>query len=399
MATANEDYRDAALRHQITVRRYNSGLVKRVLLLLERADRDLVEKLRARLPRFEGKPLDYTGQRWQALLKDIRTAREIAWKQYRELVRGELAALGPLEAEAETNILTMALPIEYGVATVALDQLRAIATSRPFQGRLLRDWFQTVAESDRRRLTQALQLGMTNGETTDEIVRTVVGTRKNGYTDGILSASRRDAAAVVRTAVNHVSNSARGYVWDANADIITARIWTATLDGRTSAVCRARDGKGAPVGDNPLPKGVLPLKPSGVRPPAHINCRSTMVAYIDGVGLLGRRPTVTDTRTRRKREIDFRRMAREQKRSIQDIRREWAEQNIGGVPATVGYEEWLRRQPASFQDEVLGVRKGRLFRQGGLRLDQFVDRAGQELTLDELAQRVPKAFERAGLAA
>jgi hypothetical protein len=399
MPTANEEYLDAALRHQIGLRRYSAGLTKRIADLLEKADRDLTEKLRARLARFErdGRELDFTGERWKALLVDMRAARDVALQQYAELVRGELRELSVQEAAQETALLEATVPIEIHFAAVAADQLRAIVSSRPFHGRLLNDWFKTLNATDQARLTQALQLGMTNGETTDEIVRRIVGTRRNKYADGILAMTRRDATAIARTAINHVSNTARGYVWDANSDVITARIWVSTLDGRTSAVCRARDGHGTPVGDHELPPGVKPLKPNDVRPPAHINCRSVMVAYIDGVGLLGNRPTVKDTRTRAKREIDFRAEARRTGKSIQEVRLEWADANVGRVPSSTTYQDFLSRQPAAFQDEVLGKTKGELFREGGLTVDQFVDRAGNELTLAQLAASKPEAFVRAGL--
>lgn len=395
MPTANEEYRDAALRHQIGLRRYTAGLNKRIAALLEKADAELTQKLKERLARFEGRDLDYTGERWKALLADIKEARAAALAEARGTVRGELDQLAPMEAAREASVLQSAIPIEFSFAAVAADQLRAIVSARPFQGRLLNDWFKTLEQVDQQRLVQALQLGMTQGEPIDDIVRRVVGTRKNNYTDGILSTTRRDAQAIVRTAVNHVSNTARSYVWDANSDVITARIWVSTLDGRTSPVCRARDGHGASVGDNPLPEGVTPLTPKDAKPPAHINCRSVMVAYIDGVGLLGNRPTVTDTRTRKAREVDFRAEAKARGIPIQDVRKEWAEKNVGRVPAATTYQDFLSRQSKEFQDDVLGKTKGELFRKGGLTVDQFVDRNGTELTLSQLAKTHPEAFQRA----
>lgn len=395
--TSNEEYRDAALRHQIGLRRYTAGLMKRIAALLETADAELVLMLRQRLARFEGKPIDFTGERWKALLADIRAARAASLKDYRDLTRGELGALTSMEADRELAILTASIPIEINLAVVAADQLRAILSARPFQGRLLNDWYKELEAGDQRRLVSAIQMGMVQGEPVDDIVRRVVGTRANRYADGILAITRRDATAVVRTAVNHISNTARGYVWDANEDIISARVWSSTLDGRTSPVCRARDGHGAAVGNNPLPAGIPPLVPKDARPPAHMNCRSTMIAYIDGVGLVGRRPTVTDTRTRNKREVDFRRIARQTGRPIQEVRADWARRAVGGVPASTTYQDFLGRQSATFQDEVLGRTRGRLFRQGGLTLDQFVDRSGSELTLAQLAATRPEAFVRAGL--
>lgn len=394
MTTANEDYLDAALRHQIGVRRYSSGLTKRIAKLLESADADLVKMLRDRLNRLEGKPIDFTSQRWIALIRDIREARDSVLNEYRKISRKELSAFAALEAAKESSILLSSIPIEMSFAAVSADQLRAIVSSRPFQGRLLREWFKTLQAREASALKQALQLGMAEGQTTDQIVRAVAGTRSKRYTDGVLAITRRDAQAVVRTAVNHVSNTARSYVWEANSSIVSARIWTSTLDGRTSAICQARDGKGTTIAGQPLPEGVLPLIPRNARPPAHINCRSTMVAFIDGIGLVGTRPAVVDIRNRRRREIDFRAQARREGRSIKNIRKEWADKNIGSVPSKTNYQDFLFRQSKEFQIEVLGPSRTKLFREGKVRLDQFVDRAGNELTLEQLKKTQPEAFKK-----
>lgn len=395
--TPNESLRDATLRHQIALRRYSAGVSRKVEALLLKADAELVERIRTRLARFEGKQMDFTGERWKALLTEVREERAAVMAAYRDTVRGEVVPLGRVEADHESGILEKALPIELQLAAVAPEQLRAIMTSKPFQGKLLNDWFKELESVDQRRLQTALQLGMVQGEPTDDIVRRIVGTRSKGFTDGILTMTRRDATAIARTAINHVSNNARSMVWDENEDIIQAKIWSSTLDGRTTAVCRARDGHGTPVGDSELPPGVRPLVPKGVHPPAHMNCRSTMVAYIDGIGMVGKRPMVVDTRTRAKREVDFRKMAKEQGKSIKDVRAEWGAEAVGRVPAGTTYQDFLQRQSPAFQDEVLGKAKGRLFRDGGLNVDQFVDRAGNEMTLSELAETHPDAFARAGV--
>lgn len=397
MSTANEDYRDAALRHQIGLRRYTSGVAKKVSTLLAKADAELVAMLRRRLGEFSDGPIDFTGARWQSLLNDVRAARAIAMKDYKKLTGDELEGLAPAEAEREISLLRSAIPIEVSFTAVSSELLNALITSRPFHGRLLGEWFETVDKADQGKLIQALQLGMAQGESVDSIVRRIIGTKANDFADGILSETRRNATAITRTAINHVSNAARNAVWEGNDDIITCKIWSATLDGRTSDICIARDGCGSPTAGKPLPESVKPLDPPDARPPAHINCRSTMIAWIDGIGLIGNRPTVTDTRNRRSREIDFRAEARSSGRSVQDIRREWSDKNIGRVPSQTTYQEFLARQSAAFQDDVLGKTKGRLFRSGGLTVQNFVDRNGQTLTLSELRATRPEAFVQAGL--
>jgi hypothetical protein len=69
----------------------------------------------------------------------------------------------------------------------------------------------------------------------------------------------------------------------------------------------------------------------------------------------------------------------------------------GEVPAETTYSEWIAKQSAARQDEVLGPTRGKLFRQGDLAIDRFTNDKGVFLTLDELRARDAKAFERSGL--
>lgn len=384
MPTANETYFDSALRHQVGVRRFAAGEAKRVVGLLEQADRDLVRKIRRQLEKFP-RGASTTTKRFQAMLVDIRDLRKATFLQINGESRGNLFELARMEVGFEERLLGTAIPFDVSFASVDATQVRKIVTSRPFQGRLLREWYGSIRTADQANLRDALRLGMVQGESIPNIVRRIAGTRANGFRDGALSITRRNAEAVTRTAVNHVSNAAREEVFDANSDIMAAKRWTSTLDGRTSAICQARDGAMAPVAGKPLPPDSVALQPPGARPPAHVNCRSIMVAVIDDVGVVGERPFVRDTRTPGAREVDFRRLAKDQGRSVKAVREEWARENIGRVPAKTTYDQWLRRQPKGFQDEVLGPGKAKIFRKGQT-LDKFVDRRGNELTIGELEE-------------
>lgn len=72
-------------------------------------------------------------------------------------------------------------------------------------------------------------------------------------------------------------------------------------------------------------------------------------------------------------------------------------QLIGPVPNSTSYSDWLPKQSNAFITDSLGKTKAKLFRDGGLKLDQFVDKNYQPLTLKELAKREAEAFRRAGL--
>lgn len=414
MATANERLFDLALRHQIDLRRFTTGEVKRILRLLEAIDAETTKKLRRGLEGLaEGVPISFTEnqeKRIKALLGDLDLVRSAGIKQVTgETVKmaGELAEA---EAAVEIHTIAAASPIKLQLVGVEVSTLRAAVIAKPFQGRLLKDWFGGLQAADKGRLEQAVRLGLSQGENLDNIVRRVAGTRANKYADGVLTISRRNAEAVVRTAINHTSNVAREEVWSRNSDIIRGLRWTATLDGRTSAVCRARDGQVAPLGSEALPTGSPQLSPAGARPPAHFNCRSTMVPVLGGEEIVGERAFVTDTRTAKAQTKDFRADAKEQagerwksmspaerNKAVDKQRVSWASKNIGQVPSTTTYQDWMKKQPAGFQDEVLGKTKGALFRRGGLTLDQYVDRNGNELTLLQLKSKYPDAFDKANL--
>lgn len=407
--TLNDLLFDATLRHQVSLRRYTKAQVKKILAMLEKADADLAQKLRKHLIEIAGKPIDLKGRRMQAIIKDIHVMRDEISIQLEKQTVEDLRKLAEVESTHEHKLLVELLPVEFSVASVTAEAVFAAVVDRPFaQGKTLSQWFETLRTYDQTKLIETIQLGLVQGQTVDDMVRTVVGTKKNNYADGILAITRRNAEAVVRTGINHVSNAAREQIWQANDSLIFALRWTSTLDGRTSAICRSRDGALAPVGNNVLPKDAKVLEPSGARPPAHPNCRSVIIAVLSADGIadsLGDRPFVSDTRTRKQREIDFRAEAKtamgdkwktmsvaDRNDVIKSIKRDWTAKNVGQVPSVTTYDKWLRNQSKQFQEDVLGVKKAQLYRSGKLKLDEFVDHSGRELTLDELAKLHPEAF-------
>ena len=69
----------------------------------------------------------------------------------------------------------------------------------------------------------------------------------------------------------------------------------------------------------------------------------------------------------------------------------------GSGPEVLTYPQWLERQPARVQRDVLGATRFRLFRDGNANLRAFVNDRGRQLTLEELRLRSPQIFEAAGL--
>lgn len=73
----------------------------------------------------------------------------------------------------------------------------------------------------------------------------------------------------------------------------------------------------------------------------------------------------------------------------------------GGTSQAGSYYNWLRTQPAGFQNEVLGSTKGKLFRNAGLDSKEFrqlvSNNFDEPLTLAQIRLKEPEVFERAGL--
>ena len=350
----NDDLLDATVRHDIGLRRHSTATLYKIIALLNRID----ERLTAEIAKRDPGSGRFTDRRLNLLLDAVRAITKEAYNVVTENFDDEVRQLSAYESEYQIDMFRRIVPVEIDWVAPSEAQLYAAVHSRPFQGRLLREWYRDLEPSAYKRIRDTVRMGYVEGRTTDQIVRDIRGTRANGYRDGILEANRRGTEATVRTALNHTANTARAQVYKANSGVIKGVKWCATLDGRTSAICRARDGKIYPVD-------------SGPRPPAHVNCRSSTAPVTKSWKELGLNLKEAPPGTR-------------------------ASMN-GQVPDDLVYSSWLRKQPVEFQEEVLGKTKATLFRKGEIDLDRFVDRAGNELTLAELRRKEAEAWERAGL--
>lgn len=391
---ANTRYFDAALRHQTAVRNLTTQQVNELIGLLETLDKDITAKLRIRLKKFIGRPFNPRTKKFKNLLTDIHGIRTMAIREIKKKFQNNLIDLGKIEVRIEKQIMEAALPVVLDLNGVPAATLSALITARPFGdgtagGRNLKQWFQNLTVTDRAKITGAIQAGLFQGESIDDIVQRVTGTRGNGFRDGVLAVTRRQLEAVIRTGVNGIANTAREAVWAANLDVLEGLMWVATLDGRTTPVCMSRDGKVTPLGNFTLPPGTPRLIPEGARPPAHIACRSIMTAIFSSEGVM----TAAGTRPFVRSGTSIRRM----KFASKAERDAWGAANIGTVPATVTYSDWIKRQPAAFQDATLGKTRAQLLRTGKIEVDEFTTNTGNQITLNQLAKMDPTAFTAAGL--
>ena len=244
-------------------------------------------------------------------------------------------------------------------ATFSLTAAQGATITLP-NGEVITKAFRGIAVDQAEQFSQVVRQGLLTGETTPSIAKRLIGNLQFGEdakTVRQLVAAGGQATAVadnqvmalVRTSINQVANTASQQVYEANQDITKKYRYVATLDSRTSSICAALDGQEFPYGKGPMP-------------PQHFNCRSTTVPIID--------PDILPPSTIAKRASAD-----------------------GPVPINTSYGQWLKDQPLSVQQDVLGPGKvpyfNRLVEKYGARdaMAKLVRDDGSELTLDQLRKR------------
>lgn len=238
----------------------------------------------------------------------------------------------------------------YGISSLSKDRVAEIVKTNAFKmgedsAMTLDEMFSELIANKKTAVERALKLGVIEGKSENDIMQMLRGTRAAGFKDGILDYDRRNVEALARTMLNSISNQVASEFYSQNNDIIKGLRWTSTLDGRTSAVCRSRDGEIFPVN-------------AGPRPPAHIRCRSFMVPVVKSWRELG--IPVDDMPASTRASMD------------------------GQVPEELTYGDWLKTKPKGFIEEVLGPARAELFMSGKADMSDFVNDRGHTLTLDQL---------------
>lgn len=349
MPSLNEALFHAGVQHQIYLQRYATQTVRDMLDLLNQSELEIMQAL------TRSDLTDFSQRRLRELLAEIRSISTAAYDTLQDRLGSTLTSTARYEADFNANLIESLTPVEITLVRPSLDTLAALITSKPMQGRFIADELKELDAGRVKQTEQAIRMGIIEGETTADIVRRIRGTKAQQYKDGILQRSRDDVERLVRTSVTHITARARDELYQENQSVVKAWRFTATLDRRTTVICASLDGQTFDLGSGPMP-------------PRHYNCRSSSTPVLKSWQELG---------------IDAKE-ANPSTRASMD----------GQVPESLTYQEWLKKQSAETQDEVLGKTKGQLFREGGLTLERFVDFKGDVYTLDQLRAREREAFAK-----
>jgi len=297
-----------------------------------------------------------------SLVNEIRNAQLSIYGEYNEKdLLKELQDFADLESNWQGKSLSSLInTADYNVVVSPYNQVWAAVTTNPLvfpdsHGvKLLEPFIKDIEAKEIKRVGDIVRTGFITGRTSDQIVRDI--TKSGGILDKL---TRKNIKAMVRTSTNHTSTVAMQKTMRDNDDVVIGYEIVATLDGRTSSICRSLDGTIFKWGDK-----------KAIAPPFHINCRTTTAPAIDARFKLDGIGT-----TRASKGIE------------------------GGqqVSADLSYYDWLKEQSGqgpkgrAFVMDVLGKERGRLFMDGGLSTDRFkrltTDQLFQPITLDELRKK------------
>ncbi len=332
--SANDYLLDAGIKHQIYVQRYAGGQVKDLVKYLDDAQAEILGKLDGVDSLAESRSL-------QRKLDQITALQSDALEKLSKGITDNAADFA--EYEAEFAVKTMNTAAAASVTLPASEQLRALVTQAPMQLAISGKAGSTIqsltlgqaatqfSKDKAAEITRTIQRGVVEGSTVQSLTRQIAS---------VTNKHKRQAEALVRTSVNHISSEARSAVNRANDDILKGEEYVSVLDGRTTIGCAALDGKILGFDEPPFT-------------PRHWNCRSLRVPvlkdeYQEG-GLEGTRASVQ-----------------------------------GPVSAKRTYSGWLKDQSPEFQNGVLGLERAKMFRAGKLSLDDFVDSNGNPISLKQL---------------
>ena len=409
---------EALYRNAIDLNRYSNSVARRVINSYNDIILDAVDQLQRLIPNVTDGELptiteSQRAARLRSILAQLKESLETWAGDSAVLTAGELQGLAELQSEFVEEQLKKVLPrgsrnivrtveispqfaqavvttdpTQINVVTLSDDLFAAVqgapqtfsltaaqgATITLPNGKIVEKAFRGIAEDQAERFAQVVRQGLLTGETTQDIARRLsgrlqrrgdiqleFGQRAKSVKQIQLAGGESTKAAnhqvitLVRTSINQVANAASQQVYEANQDITKKYRYVATLDTRTSAICRALDGREFEYGKGP-------------KPPQHFNCRSTTVAVVDYEGL-GFDPPPAGKRAA-----------------------------AGGmVPADQSYGQWLARpENKARKIEALGKEKARYFdrltRKHGARdaMAKLVRDDGSELTLQDLRRRYGK---------
>lgn len=316
---------DILTRHQIYLEGVKANQAREFNAVLLELQTELRKKFSS--SRYE--TLDqYTKVELQRLIKALRDSQSRIYNGYTSLLLRMLREFMEADVEVSTSLFetsenkTLKQANEENDEDTLLGFLAASGTNKgndrlwaailnsplPANGMLLLPFIKGFTNAAINAIENAIRKGQANRSTIADVLKSILGTKEANFRDGVLAGVLNQARAVIDTALQHVSTIAQNTI----ASVFHRKyVWVSVIDGRTTDICRSRNGNVYIYGKGPLP-------------PAHIRCRSKVVPVTS---------------------------------------------KAGSVPSS--YFAWLKAQPDEVLDDVLDARQASKVKSGKAKAEDF----------------------------
>lgn len=378
--SANAAIVDGVVTHSVNLLRVGASQRKAVLAMLESLEGELLGAIQ------KGGQTAFTSGRMKALLAQTQATIANTYQQISDSHGKALSKIAAVEAHKTTNILNASIGVPIATVGQSPEQLAAIAGKVLVQGRHPAEWWGDQDAQLQARFSAAMRMGMLQGEGVEKLVQRVRGTKAREYADGLMAISKAQATALVRTSVITAANEARIATITANPDVVKGIQWVATLDNRTTPICRALDG---------LQWSLPDFKPVGhdkafPGPTAHWQCRSTQApvtrSWKELAGLKGEDETAKLDDALQSKMADAGMDPEKAAKLMADTRASMD----GQVAGKLVFDDWLKTKAEDFQDKLLGPGRAALWRDGKVTLAEMTDQDSRPLTIAQLVELVAK---------
>jgi len=236
---------DTILAGQLDLQRYEAGVRARILGMLEK----LRKELRVTLLSEDLTTLNKA--RTTALLKQSTAVIDHHYAQMQGTM--EAAMTGAAQATMRQTAASLAAPmllinVEVGLPTATF--MGRLASNVLITGAPSAEWWGKQSGDTAFKFSNAVRQGVLAGETNEQIVSRVVGTKTS---PGIMQAARHNARALVHSSIQAVSGAARRETYAQNRDVVKGIRQHSTFDGRTcwstETLLLMADGTHRPIGD------------------------------------------------------------------------------------------------------------------------------------------------------
>lgn len=328
------------IRNELNLVRMEASTRDRILKLLKDLENEIVGQLASADPTAPAMTA-YKQARLTKLLKEVKSTIRVAYKQISKTAKDGLDEAALAASSMTGNAINFAVGAKIAKASLAPSLLRTIVDDTLVEAAPSAEWWARQPDELTQKFYDQMRLGLAKGDTIDQLVQRVRGVPARGgklAKSGIMTIAKHNAAALVRTATQSITNQARISSMTANKDVVNGVQWLATLDSRTTQICRELDGLTWYLKDGVyVPNGHNYPFPG---PTAHWGCRSIVLPWLKSwtdmagpgadKGLLAKLDAIPEgTRS-----------------SLN-----------GQVPATMSYADWLGSVPKKEAVGALGGQK------------------------------------------